>query len=401
MSGSSFRYRAVDATGRTVRGTIAAQSDREAFLKLRSDGLTPLLIEASAARESTVRGGGASLAEIAALTRELSSLVEARVPLHRGLLSIAESEPRPELAAMIRDVAARLESGEPLTAALQSHARVFGEVYIETVRAAEHSGNLTAVMSHLADMLDRQITAQQAVRRAMAYPAIVLSVVSVAMSVIIVFVVPRFAETFAAHDVQLPFVTRVIQAIGLFARDQWAICLGSIAMAPLGMFFGLRWAPGRNAAESLVLRIPYIRKIVMAVTTARFAQVFGIGLSSGLDVIDSLESASRSTGRPIFVAECTAMAERLRAGDDLAEVIRHTEYLPHFAKRMIGAGKDATELSRSCGVVSRHFERESDHLLKNINSLIEPLLTVALASVVLVVALSVFLPMWQMMRLAH
>jgi type II secretory pathway component PulF len=127
----------------------------------------------------------------------------------------------------------------------------------------------------------------------------------------------------------------------------------------------------------------------------------GIGLSSGLDIIDSIEISGRATGRPLFAAECKVMSERLRGGERVENVIRSSKYLPNFAKRILGAGKDSQEMSKSCDIVAYHYEREASHLSKNINTIIEPLMTFALAGIVLVVALSVFLPMWQMARIRH
>jgi type II secretory pathway component PulF len=163
----------------------------------------------------------------------------------------------------------------------------------------------------------------------------------------------------------------------------------------------LMWrnAGGRLTLEGVLLRVPYISRIITSVTTARFARVLGISLSSGLDVTEAIEIAGRSTGRPVFVNECAAMASRLRQGDRLADVLQSTRYLPAFARRMLGAGKDASEVSGACDIVSRHYDREATDLTRNINTIVEPMMTVALAGIVLLVALSVFLPMWQMARI--
>jgi type II secretory pathway component PulF len=118
-------------------------------------------------------------------------------------------------------------------------------------------------------------------------------------------------------------------------------------------------------------------------------------------VIEALQMGGRATGRPVFVNDCEAMVERLRQGENLADVLRATRYLPSFARRMIGAGKDSSDLARSCDVVARHYDREAQHLTKNVNTVIEPIMTVAMAGIVLLVALSVFLPMWGMVRLKH
>jgi type II secretory pathway component PulF len=397
----TFQYQALDATGEQRAGTIRAMDDADAYRKVAAAGLTPVDIVPERTRRSPFSFHRVRSADVVNLTRELAVLVEAKIPLDRGLASIAEHEKRQELVRMILDIAGMIEAGQRMTEALMSYRHIFGDVYIETIRAAEKSGNLQAVMSHLAEMLDRQIEMRQQVRRAMAYPIIVMSVVAVAVTIIVGFVVPKFAVTFAASGVKLPLATRIVQAVGDSFHSYWTAYAGVIAAIVFGVMAAWKHERGRMVLERGLLSVPYISRIIMSMTTARFARVLGIGLASGLDVIDSLEVAGRSTGRPVFARECAAMSERLRQGDRLVDVLHGTRYMPSFAKRMIGAGKDSKDLSKACDIVARHYDREASDLTKNVNTIVEPLLTVAMAGIVLLVALSVFLPMWQMARIQH
>ncbi len=401
MSENVYRYTAVDGSGSRRRGVIRATGEQDAYRRLASMGLTPFSVRPARERTSLLRYRGATLTDIAALTRELSVLVEAKIPIEDGLSSIAESEKRPAQREMIRDVAARIQAGASISEAIDQHRQTFGEVYVETMRAAERSGSLASVTSHLADMLERQVELRQQLKRALAYPVIVVGVVALAVSVIIVFVVPRFAETFASSDVKLPLTTRAIQAIAASVRAHWWAYLGTIVGVALACAAAWRTDGGRAFFERAFRFVPFVEKVLVAVTTARFARVFGIALGSGLGVTEAMEMGGRATGRPLFALECNQIAERLRGGASLKESIEVATYLPSFARRMISAGKDSAELSRSCGVVAKHYEREAEHLTKGVSQVIEPLLTVALAVIVLVIALSVFLPMWQMVKLNH
>ncbi len=398
MIAEAFRYVAIDAGGRKRRGTVHATERQDAFRKVAALGLTPLRVERSVASGPAFSFQRTKSSDIADLSRELAVLVEARIPLAKGLSSIAEHESKPALRDMVRDIATRIESGMALSVALEQYREQFGEVYIETIRAAEKSGNLSVVMAHLADMLDRQIESRQQLKRAMTYPVIVMGVVALAVGVIVVFVVPKFASTFGGQGVQMPLITRIIQSTGEFAKANWAVLLAAGAAAVFGLRAYLRTEGGRVSLEKVLARLPYIGRIIAASTTGQFARVFSIGLSSGLDVIESVEISGRATGRRVFGAECDALAERLRRGEELSEVVRSSAVLPSFAKRMLCAGRDATELSRSCEIVARHYDREAGHLTKNANTVIEPVLTVFLAVIVLGVALSVFLPMWQVIK---
>ena len=398
MAGT-FRYTALDAAGKRSKGTVRASNEQEAFRQIAADGLTPIKVTHAEGKGLSLGQSKVTAQDIAALTRELSVLVEARIPVARGLASIAEHETKPALRAMVMDIASMIESGKKITEAMSKYKDEFGEVYIETMRAAEKSGSLGRVLEHLAVMLDRAMESAQQMRRALTYPVVVLVFVGIAMSVIVIFVVPRFAAIFSQNGVKLPLTTQVVQILGESIKGYWYLYGGGVAGAVFGTIMAWRTPGGRRWFEEMFLKLPYLGRVMLATTTARFSRVLSIGLGSGLDLVESIEIAGRSSGRPIFQEETSRMAERMRAGDPLDDVLRDSKYLPPFGRRMLGAGKDSKELSAAADVVARHYDRESDHLAKNINTIIEPMMTAAMAAIVLLVALSAFLPMWEMIKI--
>lgn len=400
MSGLlTFKVTALSSDGKRERHVVEAATEADAYRRIAGMGCTPLKIDAVAKHAAMFSFQRVTSQDVASLTRELAVLVEARVPLARGLATIAEHEGKQSLRELVHDLASKVEAGMAFSAALEAHKTVFGEVYVQTLKAAEKSGNLIGVMNHLADLLERQQESRQQLRRAMAYPIVVLTVVVAAMTVILVFVVPKFAATFSQHHVDLPLATRIVQGVGLSMRSRWYFYLATLLAVVAGTVVAWRSVAGRLVLERVLLALPLVGKIIIANTVARFTRVLSISLTAGIDLIQAIDAAGRSTGRPVFVQECDSMTERLRQGDQVGEVVRASRYLPGFARRMIAAGKDSTELARASDIVARHYDRESVHLTKGINSIIEPVLTVALAIIVLVVALSVFLPMWQMVRI--
>ncbi|MCB9846466.1 MAG: type II secretion system F family protein [Phycisphaeraceae bacterium] len=401
MSRQSYEFIAIDRGGSRVSGSVLARDQQDAFRQVSAGGRTPVKIRVERPRRSMFRRVRIGKAEVAALTRELSVLVEARIPIAHGLMSIAEHEKNPELRRVLIDVASNIEAGSTITEALARHTEVFGSVYVETMRAAEASGNLVAVTNHLAEMLERQIEAGQQLRRAMAYPVIVVGAVTLALGVILTFVVPKFEAMFASQEAALPLATRVVQALGRFANHYWWAVLGTVAA--LGVFSrqAIRTRRGRLLFEELLLMLPYVRQVIVSTTAARFARVFGIGLSSGLSLLESMRVGGNASGRTLFTLECDSMAEQMGQGERLSDVIRHSRYLPPFAQRMLGAGRDTKDLSNACGIIARHYEQQTTHLTKNVSTIIEPILTVLLAVIVLIVALAVFLPMWKMVGMSR
>lgn len=397
MSVITFHYSAVDKSGRRQRGVVKAMSEQDAYRKLTIEGMTPVRLRATRERMRS-RSRVASL-EIAHFTYQLAVLLEARVPIADGLLSIAEQEPKEQFRAMLREVASSIQAGATITESLEPHRRVFGDVYVSTIHAAEKSGNMISVLESLAEMLEKQAESTKQLRGAMTYPAVVFMALSAATLFLLIFVVPRFAAMFEQRGVDLPVLTQVLQAFGLSVRQWWWLYgAGMLGMLTLGVL-AWRSPQGRAAIDRILHRMPVLRSVLIGIAVGRFARVFGVCLRSGLGLLDSLEMAGQSTGRPLLQRDVNRLMKQVRGGNRLSDALRDCAYLPPFAKRMIAAGEESAELPRLCAVVSRHYDREVSHLIKNLATIMEPLLIAVMTIVVLIVALAVFLPMWDMVGL--
>lgn len=397
-----FKYVAADSSGKTVRGRATGIDEHDVYRRLTGEGLRPIrvvpcvqLFSVGASRKRI------SHASIAGMTRELSVLVEARIPLEQGLDAMAANERNPTLARLIRDVASRIESGERVSDAIGHHVGVLGEVYVATMRAAEATGQLAEVTDHLADMLESEAAMRQQLKRAATYPIIVLSIVGLALGVILGFVVPRFAKTYSAAGVDLPLATRLVQSVGASVNTWWWLYLGLI----IGVIVVVRqmWSipSGRLKIEGVLARVPYVSRLLSATSTARFCRVLTISSGAGIGLTDAMEVSAGASGSHRVKEEALRLTGRLRGGSSLAEVMADCVTLPPFARRLLAASKETKEVSRSSAIIARHFERESKHLSASLSSVIEPLMTIALAFIVLIVALSVFLPMWKLIGVNH
>lgn len=400
MSVKKFNYKAIDTEGTTVRSTINAHSENAAFGMLAEQDLTVLEMKEVITKIGLFSSNDRiTQLDIALLTREMNALLEANIPLSRGLLSIGEHEKNKKLRDMVIDIASMIEAGEKITHAFAKYQDVFGEVFVETLKSAEKSGKMASVTAHLADMLERNVELRQMVRRAMSYPLIVISFVGLALGVIVVFVVPRFATIFESNGVELPLTTFIVNEIGISVMQHWWVYLLAALCAVTVFVKSWKSTAGRYRMELILHKLPYIGKVLTAVTTARFSSVLSIGLESGIEVIESMEIAGMSTGRPVFQRECTDMCIEMRNGGSIEDIINDSKVLPNFARRLLGSGKDSDELAKAGRIIARHYDRMSDHLTKNINTIIEPMITIAMAGIVLLIALSVFLPMWQMISI--
>jgi type IV pilus assembly protein PilC len=399
MNKMQFQYRAVDASGVTVVGVLTGDSRTDILRQVNSRGLIATSVRPLSTRLKDTGRRGVKGKDIAHFAQQLSVLMGARIPVSEALRSIADHEPNPKFKEILRTLSARVESGESISSSMEQHAEIFGDVFIETIKAAESSGNMTRVLEYLAEMLERSEETRLQVRSALMYPVVVVAVLSVAVLFLIGFVVPKFGKMFASRGVELPALTKVL----LFAGDSlaaywWAYLIASI-VAGLGSHRYARSASGRVVIDRALHSIPVVRQLLIGAGVSRFARVFGLCLSSGLGLIEALRMAGRASGRTMLQADAERMVEQVRAGGRVSTVLDSCTYLPKFARRMIAAGEESAELPKMCSLVARQYDRETSVMAKNLATVIEPVLIIMIAAVVAVVALAVFMPMWDMVKL--
>lgn len=398
MSAMVFEYRAVDKDGRRCRGTARAANRELAYRQVVSMGITPVSLR-MVGGGTKLRSGRVRLRDIAQLTYQLGVLIDARIPIGEGLQDIAEQETNQRLRCILTDIAARVQAGQHIASAMAEHRKVFGDAYVESIHAAEQTGNMVKVLTHLSEMLERQDEANRAVKSALTYPIVVVSTLTAATTFLIVFAVPKFAKMFAGKGLELPFLTRALMAFGQSIQHFWWVYI--LATATLVILGRRAWRvpTWRARIDGYLHRLPFVGRILRGLAISRFARVLGLSLSSGIGLIDALEMSGKASGRPMLIADTTTMIEQVRAGGRLSDVLAACGYFPPFAKRMIAAGEQTGEMPRMCDTIARQYERETTMLTKNIGTVIEPILVVLIAAVVLVVALAIFLPMWDMVRL--
>ena len=400
MTAVAFDYRAIDRTGAVRKGVTSGATQIEAYRRLVALGLTPVTLKPAVHTSPMFDRANKRipLRELAHLTYSLGVLVSARIPISEGLLTIAQQEEDQRTRDLILDLAKRIESGEQVAVAMGAHRRKFGDAYVETIRAAEKSGNLPKVFEMLSEMLERTQENNRMVRSAMMYPACVVAVLGIAMTFLITFVVPKFAHMFQSRGAKLPMFTQFLMDIGLSVQNYWWAYIGVAVAAAFGARRLLTNPVWVTRADVFLHKIPYLRSILVGVAISRFCRLFGLSLSSGLGLIESLDLAGRASGRPLLMKDVATMVQHVRTGGRLTEVVGRCAYLTAFSKRMLTAGEQSAEIPRMCEVISRHYDRETSHLTKNLGTVVEPVLIIGIAAMVLVVALAVFMPMWDMIK---
>lgn len=392
MSQLTFNYLAMTTDGDKATGSVRAMTRNEAFRQISAKGLKPTRIRAARRR----RRKKVSVKELSQLTRQFAVLLEAGIPIVDGLNAIAEQVENPSLGSILEEVANDISSGRTVTQSLEVHRAVFGDVYIETIRAAETSGNMPEVLANLAEILDRQYETTKSVKSALLYPICVVVALAVALTFLMVFVVPKFADMFMRQGLELPLPTQIVVGFSNFLRTYWYLCIGGVVGTIWGFRHAWRRPSFRRRVDSILHRVPYIRTMLVGLAVSRFTHILNITLRSGLSLIEALEMSGKSAGRPLLEADVRKMCRQVRSGGRLGEVLTTCTYLPPFARRMLITGDESAELTKLCDVVAEHYDREVAHMTKGVATVIEPFLIAGLAGIVLIVALAIFLPMWEM-----
>lgn len=396
MSALAFDYRAMDRAGRETRGTVTATDRDQAFRQVVESGLTPLTIKAAKPDRRGSRGR-VRLREISQFTYQLQVLLEARIPIGDGIAGLAQQESNQRFRRVLLDIATQVEAGHTIAGAMGRHRKVFGDVYVETVTAAEQSGTIIKTLDHLCEALERMESARRQVIGAMLYPVCVMVTLFAASAFLITYTIPKFAAMFAARGIQLPFLTRMLAGLGNSVHDHWWLYLGAL----LGAVVAGRFVVSRHPmwVERMLHKIPVIESVLVGLAMARFSRVLSVSLSAGLGLLDALEMSKRAAAREMLTRDVDRLGGQVRVGRRLADGLSEARYIPSFARRMFSAGEQSGELVRMTAVVARHYERETEHRVKALTTVLEPVLVVTIAGVVLVVALAIFLPMWNMVQL--
>jgi general secretion pathway protein F len=404
----AFRYEAVDTGGITRKGVLNADSARAARSDLRLQGLTPLNVEAITAQVDDAgatrsRGFGERLSqvELALFTRQLASLLEAGLPLEQAFTALLEQAERPYLRDLIASIRSEVMGGASFSSALSRHPRDFAEIYRGLVSSGEQIGQLSRVLSRLADYIERRNALVQRVRLAFTYPAIVTVVAFAIVIFLLTYVVPQIVSVFANTKQKLPLLTVMMLAVSNFTRA-YGILVGVILVAA---WFGWRRALQnpilKRRWHTWLLNAPIYGKFERSLNTARFASTLAITTGSGVPILRALDT-SRDTLSNVamkdLVEEATAS---VREGASLARALSAQKHFPPMLVHMIRAGEITGELPAMLERAANSQQADLERRTMTIAGLLEPLLILAMGLVVLLIVLAVLMPIIEINQLVR
>jgi MSHA biogenesis protein MshG len=404
----SFAYTGRNARGELIKGRIEGNDSGAVADQLLSTGITPVEIRQAAGNEpaGASRSLGkhfqpqVTLVDLMLFSRQMFTLLKAGVPIMRALAGLEESMTNPTFKTVIADLRTSLDSGRELSAAMRRHPEVFTNFYVSLVRVGEGTGMLQDVFLRLYEHLEFEKEIRERIKSALRYPTFVVAAMAVALVVINVVVIPAFAKLFQGFNAPLPLMTRILIGASDFTVQYWPLLLAIAVGAALGFRVWKRRPAGKYAWDRFKLGIPVAGKIINKATLARFARSLALSLRSGVPVVQALTTVAGVVDNDYLAGRIEKMREGVERGESVLRTSAHAGVFTPVVLQMIAVGDETGELDDLMLEVAQLYEREVDYEIKTLAAQIEPILIVFLGVIVLILALGVFLPIWDLSRVA-
>ena len=394
----SFRYQALDATGRSVSGVVQADTPRDARAQLRGRGLLPSEVKKNTAY-SWARG--ISAAQLSLLTRQLATLLDSGLTMEQALSALIEEAEAPLTREVLAGVKSELMAGASLAAALGGHERSFPEFYRALVRGGEESGALPKVLQHLADYLDARQALRQKTSLALLYPILVAVVATAIVTGLLVYVVPQVVQVFQQSRQTLPLLTRGLIGLSDFLRMAWPFLLLIFVLIAIGAHMALRRPPVRSRWHAFLLRLPSLGTLIRGVDTSRFASTLAILVGGGVPLLAALASGARAMGNNVMRQAVERAIERVREGTSLARALGETRAFPPLLVHLVASGEMSGKLEPMLERAARLETQALERRLAVFLTLLEPAMILVMGAAVLLIVLAILLPIIQLNQLVR
>ena len=400
-----FNYRARDGAGLAVAGTLEATGLDIARVRLGEMGYIPVSLKEGKAGKS-----GFSInflkpkvkdKDIIVFNRQLATLFSAGIPLLSGIQGLTEQMQNKTFKEILLKVAADIQTGSSFSDALAKHPKVFSELYINMVRAGEASGTLDDILGRLASLAEHAAEIKAKIKAATRYPKIVISAMLIAILILMKFVVPQFMTIFEQVDLELPLATRMLIKANHLFTNYWYILFGGAGVLFFAFKAYTKTHKGRRQLDLLKLKVPIFGPIFLKIAMSVFSRTMSTLNRSGLSIVENLKICSEVVENIPISEVINDIEQGVKRGESVTATMKKSNFFTPMVVQMMSAGEESGELDNMLVKVSEYYDMEVDYSIKNIASLIEPILLAFLGAVVLFLMLAIFMPMWDLTKLAE
>ncbi len=401
----TFQYKVKDKTGKLVEGSLEAENAQLVVSKLRSMGYIPIEIQQQGARSLSRElkipwlSDRVKLKEVAVFSRQFATMINSGLSLLRSLYILSDQTESRALANIVSQVRIDVERGSSLSAALAKHPKAFNRLYVAMVRAGEVGGALDSVLLRLADTIEKQVELRRKVKSAMTYPLVVAVLVLLIVSAMLLFVIPMFQNIYKELGGTLPAPTRVLISISKVMRSFWYLIIGG----EIGAVFAFRrWInseEGRKRWDAIKLRTPVFGPLVRKTALARFSRTLSALVRSGVPILESLDIVADTSGNHVVSEAVWDTQQAVKRGDPLAKKLEDHHVFPPMVVQMMAVGEETGALDEMLDKIADFYDQEVEATVDALTSLIEPLLIVVMGVCVGGMIISLYLPMFNIIKL--
>ncbi|MBC6487971.1 MSHA fimbrial biogenesis protein MshG [Aeromonas hydrophila] len=400
---SSFAYKGRDSQGNAVSGVVEAATEMAAAEQLMRRGVMPTELKPGKAKAAALDWSlllerGVRLDELVVFSRQMYALTRAGIPILRAIAGLEESAHSKPLKRALHALGEDLGNGRPLSSSMQAHPRVFSSLFVAIIHVGENTGQLEEAFLQLANYFELELETRKRIKTAMRYPSFVLIAIGIAMVILNIMVIPVFAGMFAKFGVELPLATRILLATSHFFVHYWWVMLAVL----LAMVFGWRrWVStvkGKLTWHRWQLKLPIVGTIIERSLLARFARSFSMMLKAGVPLNTALSLVADAVDNAWMAGRIRDMRAGIERGESLLRTAGSSGLFTPLVMQMIAVGEETGQVDDLLHEAAEYYEREVDYDLKSLTARIEPILIGIVAVMVLILALGIFTPMWDMMR---
>lgn len=398
-----YEFKGRNADGRLISGQLDATSQDAAVNQLLGRGLTPVeikeFIEQLSLSERFARAtnsGRVDTVELIMFCRQMHTIARAGIPLVKGLRGLSASLRNYTFQQALNDIVERLEAGVELSTAMRAHPKIFQNLFVSLVSVGENSGRLDLVFKQLSEYMERDLATMKSIKTALRYPSFVIIAITIAMAIINVKVIPAFAGMFAKFGAQLPLPTRILIGVSDFFVNYWMYLFAGVAVAIAWAYHYINTPEGSRVWGRKKLRLIVVGDIIERASLARYARSFGLMLNAGLPLSTALELSARAVDNPYLGDKIRGIRTGIERGEGLLQTHLVSGMFTPLVLQMISVGEESGQVDTLLAEVATFYESEVEYDVKRLSDRIEPLMIVIMAGFVTVLALGIFLPMWDM-----
>jgi type IV pilus assembly protein PilC len=395
-----FQYTARTLKGDLVNDKIDLPSRDDVIAHLRKNRMVVVQVR-QAPREFKLSfkfGGGVKTRDVVIMTRQFATMINAGLPLVQALGILADQTENKILADVTRQVVYDVESGHTLADALRKHPKAFSDLFVNMVAAGEAGGILDTILLRLAQFLEKNDAIIRKVKGAMVYPVVILSVAAIAITVLLIFVIPTFQAMFASVNLELPLPTRIVIGASNVLKHYWWAILAAMGGTAFGINRYYQTPPGKLQIDTFMLNVPVLGDVIRKSAVSRFTRTLGTLISSGVSILDGLEITARTAGNQVIHNAVMESRASIAGGETIAAPLQKSKVFPPMVISMIAVGEQTGGLDEMLSKIADFYDEEVDAAVSTLLSLMEPIMIVVLGVIVGGMVVAMYLPIFDMVN---